>query len=56
MKFMTVAGKMVQLDDEISMSKRRNQIEVWVAFGIGLFLGGFFGVFAMGLLFMTRGE
>jgi hypothetical protein len=31
-------------------------MEVWVAFGIGFFLGGFLGVFAMGLLFMARSE
>lgn len=31
-------------------------MEVWVAFGIGFFLGGFLEVFAMGLLFMARSE
>lgn len=29
-------------------------MEVWVAFGIGFFLGGFVGLLAMGLLFMAR--
>jgi len=28
--------------------------EVWVAFGIGFFLGGFVGLLVMGLLFMAR--
>ena len=51
---MTVAGKMVQLDDGMSISQRRSKMEVWVAFGVGFFLGGFLGVFAMGLLFMAR--
>jgi len=29
-------------------------MEVWVAFGIGFFLGGFVGLLVMGLLFMAR--
>jgi hypothetical protein len=36
------------------VKKRREKMEVWVVFGIGFFLGGFLGVFAMGLLFMAR--
>lgn len=56
MKFIKVANKLVQLDNGISIKQRRNKMEVWVAFGIGFFLWGFFGVFAMGLLFMIRGE
>ena len=36
------------------VKKRREKMEVWVVFGIGLFLRGFLGVFAMGLLFMAR--
>ena len=29
-------------------------MEVWVAFGIGFFLGGFIGVLALSILFMAR--
>ena len=54
MKFMTVAGKLVQLDNGKTIKQRRNKMEVLVAFGIGFFLGVFFGVFIMGLLFMAR--
>lgn len=56
MKFMTVAGKLVQLDNGKAFKQRRNKMEIWVAFGIGVFLGVFFGVFIMGLLFMARGN
>ena len=31
-------------------------MEVWVAFGVGFFLGGFLGVSAMALLYIVRGE
>jgi len=53
---MTVAGKLVQLDNGKAFKQRRNKMEIWVAFGIGVFLGVFFGVFIMGLLFMARGN
>ena len=29
-------------------------MEVWVAFGIGFFLGGFIGVLALSILIMAR--
>lgn len=31
-------------------------MEVWVAFGIGFFLGGFLGVLAMAILYIARSE
>ena len=31
-------------------------MEVWVAFGIGFFLGGFIGVLALSILFMARDD
>jgi uncharacterized membrane-anchored protein YhcB (DUF1043 family) len=29
-------------------------MEVWIAFGVGFFIGGFVGLLVMGLLFMAR--
>ncbi len=31
-------------------------MEVWVAFGIGFFLGGFIGVLALSILIMARDD
>jgi uncharacterized membrane-anchored protein YhcB (DUF1043 family) len=31
-------------------------MEVWIAFGVGLFLGVVFGVLVMGLMFMAKGD
>mgnify|MGYP007060689444 FL=1 len=54
MKFMTVAGKLVQLDNGKAFKQRRYNMEVWIAFG--LFLGVVFGVLVMGLMFMAKGD
>lgn len=60
MKFIKVSGKLVQLDDTKPTKKRRGGMEcielyrVWVAFGVGLFIGGVVGVVAMCILNMAR--
>jgi hypothetical protein len=56
LKFIKVAGKLVQLDNGNSIKQRRNEMDVWFAFLVGLFIGGFLGMFIMAVLSMSKGE
>jgi len=56
LKFIKVAGKLVQLDNGKSIKQRRNEMDVWFAFLVGLFIGGFLGMFIMAVLSMSKGE